>query len=82
MTVELLPETERLLQEEVQLANFTSLDEVIVQAVHALREKSIPIPTPTISTRKPLYTLLSQPPFAGSDLNLERQKDDPKPIDL
>ncbi len=82
MTVELLPETERLLQEEIQLGNFTSLDEVIVQAVHALREKSGPIPAPTISTRKPLYNLLSQPPFAGSNLDLERQKDYPKPIDL
>ncbi len=82
MTVELLPETEQLLQEEIQLGHFASLDEVIVQAVQALREKSSPATTPVPSNRKTLYSLLSQPPFAGSDLNLDRQKDFPKPIDL
>jgi Arc/MetJ-type ribon-helix-helix transcriptional regulator len=82
MTVELLPETEQLLQEEIQLGHFASLDEVIVQAVQALREKSSPATPPLPSNRKTLYNLLSQPPFAGSDLNLDRQKDFPKPIDL
>ena len=82
MTVELLPETERLLREEIQLGNFKSLDEVIVQAVHALREKVNPTSPPLASSRKSLYTLLSQPPFAGSNLDLKRQQDFPKPIDL
>jgi len=82
MTVELLPETERLLQEEIQLGHFASLDEVIVKAVHALREKSSPAAASSAATHETLYSLLSQPPFAGSDLNLDRQNHYPKPIDL
>jgi hypothetical protein len=32
--------------------------------------------------RKKLYDLLTQPPFAGSELKLERLKDYPRPVDL
>ena len=84
MTVELKPETERLVQEEIRRGHFHSVDEVLVQGVYALREKSqveqavVAPPRP----RKKLYDLLTQPPFAGSELNLERQKDYPRPIDL
>ncbi|MBZ5619665.1 MAG: hypothetical protein LAQ69_13215 [Acidobacteriia bacterium] len=84
MTVELKPETEQLVQEELRRGHFPSVDEVIVQGIHALREKSkvleaaMPAPRP----RKSLYDLLTQPPFAGSELNLERQKDYPRPVDL
>jgi len=84
MTVELKPETERLVQEELRRGHFHSVDEVIVQGVCALREKShleqdaLNPPTP----RKKLYDLLTQPPFAGSELIIERQKDYPRSIDL
>jgi Arc/MetJ-type ribon-helix-helix transcriptional regulator len=83
MTVELKPETERLVQEEIRRGHFHTVDEIIVQGVYALREKSkveatITPPRP----RKKLYDLLTQPPFAGSELNLERQKDYPRPVDL
>ena len=84
MTVELKPETERLLQEEIRRGHFHTADEVITQGVYALREKSnvaqaaVAPPRP----RKKLYDLLTQPPFAGSELNLERQKDYPRPVDL
>jgi Arc/MetJ-type ribon-helix-helix transcriptional regulator len=84
MTVELKPETERLVQEEIRRGHFHSVDEVIVQGVYALREKSnlaqatVASPRP----RKKLYDLLTQPPFAGSELKLERLKDYPRPVDL
>ena len=84
MTVELKPETERLVQEEIRRGHFQSVDEVIVQGVYALREKSntaqaaVAPPRP----RKKLYDLLTQPPFAGSELKLERLKDYPRPVDL
>ncbi|MDQ2945342.1 MAG: hypothetical protein M3Y27_05270 [Acidobacteriota bacterium] len=84
MTVELKPETERLLQEEIKSGLIHSVDELIVYAVHALREKSEATQS-AVSPRKPrknLYDLLTQPPFAGSELNLERQKDYPRPVDL
>jgi len=84
MTVELKPETERLVREEIRSGLFHSIDEVIVQAVYALREKSslAQIADSGARPRKKLYDLLRQAPFAGSKLNLERQKDFPRPIDL
>jgi Arc/MetJ-type ribon-helix-helix transcriptional regulator len=84
MMVELKPETERLVQEEIRRGNFHSVDDVIVQGVHALREKSNPARTAAVPARprKKLYDLLTQPPFAGSELNLERPKDYPRPVDL
>ncbi len=81
MTVELKPETERLLREEVQRGRVHSVDELIVQGVYALREKSN-LAQAGQGPRKKLYDLLTQPPFAGSELNLERQNDVPRPVDL
>lgn len=39
MPIQLKPETERLVQEEIQSGHFQSIDELIVQGVRALREK-------------------------------------------
>jgi Arc/MetJ-type ribon-helix-helix transcriptional regulator len=84
MIVELKPETERLVQEEIKCGHFQSVDDMIVQGVYAFREKS-KIAQTTVSQpnpRKHLYDLLTQPPFASSELDLERQKDYPRPVDL
>ena len=82
--MELKPETERLVQEEIRRGPFHSVDEVIMQGIYALREKSkVELATVTPpGPRKRLYDLFTQPPFAGSELNLERQKDYPRPVDL
>ena len=81
--MQLKPETERLVQEEIRSGHFDSVDELIVQGIHAWREKNRIEPT-TVSSkpRKRLYDLLTKPPFAGSELDLERQKDYPRPVDL
>ncbi len=39
MTINLKPETERLVQEEIQSGHFQSVDELIVETVPAWREK-------------------------------------------
>ena len=81
--MQLKPETERLVQEEIRSGHFDSVDEMIVQGVHAWREKHrVESNRPPTKARKRLYDLLTQPPFAGSQLNLERQKDYPRPVDL
>ena len=84
--MELKPETERLVREEIQRGHVRSVDELIEVAVQALREKHPVEPStadaPPRKPRKNLYELLSQPPFAGSELDLERQKDYPRDIDL
>ena len=84
MTVQLKPETEQLVREEIGSGHVDSVDELIVRGVHALREKSkqAQATVPPSQPRMRLYDLLTQPPFAGSELNLERQKDYPRPVDL
>ena len=83
MTIQLKPEQERIIQEEIQSGHFRSPDEVLDHALAALREKSNGAQATTASRpRKKLYDLLTQPPFAGSGLDLERQKDYPRPVDL
>ena len=83
MTIRIKPETERLVNEELKSGHFRSVDEIIVQGVRAWREK--PRIKPTLASRKlrrPIYDLLTQPPFARSELKLERQKDYPRSLDL
>ena len=82
MTVELKPETERLVQEEIRRGHFHSVDEVIVQAVYALCEKSGVAAPPPRQPRKNLADFLSESPFAGSEIDLERQQDYGRPVDL
>jgi Arc/MetJ-type ribon-helix-helix transcriptional regulator len=83
MTIELKPEQERIIREAIQSGHFRSPDEVLDYAFAALREKSnVAQATIPARPRKKLYDLLTQPPFAGSELNLERQKDYPRPVDL
>ena len=81
MTVELKPETERRVQDEIKSGHIHSVDELIVYGVRALREKHQAEPS-VLKPRKKLYDLLTQPPFAGSELTIERQKDYPRPIEL
>lgn len=40
MAIELKPETERLVQEEMRAGHFQNIDELIVMGVQALRERS------------------------------------------
>ena len=84
MTIELKLEQERIIQEEIRSGHFRSPDEVLDHALAALREKSNVAHTTVAPARprKKLYDLLTQPPFAGSELNLERQKDYPRPVHL
>jgi len=81
MTIDIKPETKELVQEEIRRGHFRSVDEIIVEGVNAWREKHVPDAADG-KPRKPLYELLTQPPFAGSGLEIERQKDYPRNIDL
>jgi hypothetical protein len=81
MTITVKPETKELVQEEIRRGNFDSVDEIIVEGVNARRQKNAPEPAGA-KPRKHLYDLLTQPPFAGSGLKIERQNDYPPDIDL
>jgi Arc/MetJ-type ribon-helix-helix transcriptional regulator len=81
MTIDVKPETRELVQDEIRRGHFRSVDEIIVEGVNARREK-YPAEPAAAKSRKPLYDLLTQPPFAGSGLEIERQNDHPRDIDL
>jgi hypothetical protein len=86
MTIEIRkPELERLMQEEVLNGHFENVEELLTEAIQALREKhafsaSGDVPTPR--PRKNLAQFLLESPFAGSDLDLERKQDYGRPIEL
>lgn len=82
MTVELKPETEQLVRDEILRGHFKSVDEVIERAVYALREKLDLAPAPPREPRKNLADFLLDSPFAGSELDFERQQDGGRPVDL
>jgi hypothetical protein len=42
MTIEIQPETERLIQEEIRSGHFRSVDEIIVQGVQARQSRMLP----------------------------------------
>lgn len=83
MPIELKPETERLVREEIRNGNFHSVDELIVEGVHAWREKhDTQSPAARQRRKQTLSEFLMESPLAGSELNLERDKDPGRTIQL
>ena len=72
MIIEILPETEQLVREEIQRGHFQSVDDLIVTGVRAWREQN-----PDVSTipAQPLSQFLRQSPLVGLELNLTRDPD-------
>jgi hypothetical protein len=82
MTIEIRkPELEQLVREEILSGHFQNVDDLFMQALHALREKSQAV-QPAARPRKNLAQFLLDSPFAGSDLDLERRQDYGRPVDL
>jgi hypothetical protein len=78
MTIQLTPEDERLIEERLRTGAFRTAQEVIHCALVSLNPPKVP----SGNSRKNLADVLCSPAFAGSELNLERQKDNPRPLDL
>ncbi len=90
------PELERLVQEEIQSGHFKNAEELLTEAIHALRERNSAVFATQAeaiehakalnadprSPRKNLAQFLRESPLAGSDLDLERQQDYGRPIEL
>jgi Arc/MetJ-type ribon-helix-helix transcriptional regulator len=85
MTIDIKPETQELVQEEIRRGHFRSVDEIIVEGVTARREKHHVQSTalaPARAPRRNLADFLLESPFHGSELQIERQRDYPRDIDL
>ncbi len=83
------PETERLVEEEIKRGHFHSVDELIVQGVYALREKhqgeqsgKASATGPRPEGKKSLAQLFAESPFRGLSINFERFPDVLPPVDL
>jgi Arc/MetJ-type ribon-helix-helix transcriptional regulator len=80
MTINLKPEQERIIQAEIASGHFRTPDEVLDHALAALQEKEHS--RKARAPRKNLAQFLMESPLAGAELNMERQKDYRRPIDL
>ena len=80
MTIKLKPEQERIIQAEIASGHFRSAGEVLDHALAALKEKSDV--RRGGRPRKNLAQFLMESPLAGAELNVERQKDYGRPVDL
>jgi Arc/MetJ-type ribon-helix-helix transcriptional regulator len=80
MTITLKPEQERIIQTEIESGHFRSPDEVLDHALAALQEKEHK--RKAAKPRKNLAQFLMESPLAGAELNLERQKDYGRSIEL
>jgi len=82
MTIQLKPEQERIIQEEIQRGRFRSPDEVLDHALAALREKNPPPQTEPKKPRKNLVQLFAESPLAGAELDFERDRDFGRDVEL
>jgi Arc/MetJ-type ribon-helix-helix transcriptional regulator len=74
MTIQLTPEQERIILEEIQSGHFHTPDEVLDRALAALRDK----------TRQPksIVQFFRESPFVGEEMKFERSQDTGRKIEL
>ena len=79
MTIDIRPETEQLVREEIRNGHFQSVDDLIVSGVRAWREKH---PASAAIPPQPLSEFFRQSPLVGLELNLERDRDPGRDLSL
>jgi Arc/MetJ-type ribon-helix-helix transcriptional regulator len=80
MTITLKPEQERIIQEQIESGHFRSPDEVLDHALGALQERAHKLKA--TQPQKNLAQFLMESPLAGAELDLDRQQDYGRPIEL
>jgi Arc/MetJ-type ribon-helix-helix transcriptional regulator len=80
MTVEINPEFEEFIAESLRHGRFRSVDDVVNRALAVLKQSTFS--NAPRSPRPNLADFLLNSPFAGAELDLERRKDYPRPIEL
>jgi len=80
MTIDLKPEQERIIQAEIASGHFRNAEEVLDHALASLQARECS--AQAAGPRKNLALFLMESPFAGAELNLERQKDYGRAIEL
>ena len=86
--MQIKPETERLVEEEIKRGHFHSVDELIVQGVYAWHEKHQKEQSGESAIRlrpagkKSLAQLFAESPFKGLSMTFERFPDVLPPVDM
>jgi len=80
MTIDVRPETEQLVREEIRNGHFQSVDDLIVAGVRAWRERNSAAAATT--PVQPLSEFFRQSPLVGLELNLERDHDPGRDLSL
>ena len=79
MTIDVKPEQEQIIREEIESSRFRTPDDVIDYALSALHETER---KREIAPRKNLAQFLMESPLAGAELSIERPRDYGRPVDL
>jgi hypothetical protein len=78
MSIEITrPETEARIQRYLESGQFHDLDELLTKALDALPE-----PVASSPARGTLHEFFMNSPLRGAQLNLDRQEDVPRPVEL
>ena len=80
MTITLKPEQERVIRAEIASGHFRTPEEVLDHALAALQQKNGEQKTTSPQTN--LAQFLMESPLAGAELNMKRQEDYGRSIDL
>ena len=80
MTIDIRPETEQLVREEIRNGHFQSVDDLILSGVRAWRETH-PASAAAVPSQ-PLSEFFRQSPLVGLELNLERDRDPGRDLSL
>jgi Arc/MetJ-type ribon-helix-helix transcriptional regulator len=82
MQIDIAPETERLVRDEIRSGHFQSADEVIRAGVEALREKNVWPAAAAVAGYKSLVQFFRESPLVGLELDFERDQDPGRDITL
>jgi len=81
MHIDIAPETERVVREELHSGHFRSVDDLILSSVQAWRERNAAA-TVTGAPEKNLIEFFQASPFVGLELEFERDRDAGRDIEL
>jgi len=82
VSIKLKPEQERVIQEEIQRGHFRNAEEVLDHALAALREKNCFLKSDAKKPRQNFCQILMESSLGRSGLDLERNRDYGRDIEL
>jgi len=82
MHIDIAPETERVVREELSSGHFQSVDDLILSSVQAWRERNQVPQNAAGAPGKTLLEFFRTSPLVGLELDFERDRDTGRDIEL